>query len=193
MSPRALVRHFDQLPARELDRLFGRRPQGFSAASAQLGYYLGATLYMKGTRLHLAEDLARQRARGTASIILDLEDAIADDAVVGAQRTSSNSSAPLLPRVRAAVGLCRVRHDLRSAKSPVLSVRHDHCCPDSTAQFDSCPRTAAWIRSRPGAEYGHRFSRCQCWRGRALAYRETRASVLAPPRMPSPGTPTLCP
>jgi citrate lyase beta subunit len=177
-----LVRHFDQLPARELDRLFGRRPQGFSAASAQLGYYLGATLYMKGTRLHLAEDLARQRARGTASIILDLEDAIADDAVVGAQ-------AHIIEQLRTALAagyvlplvFVRVRHESQISEiACALGAARSLLSGFVLPKFDSCPADGGLDQvAAAGAEYGHRFLAMPVLEGRALAYRETRASVLA--------------
>jgi citrate lyase beta subunit len=74
------MRHFQHLPAADLDRLFSRRPASFTRASDRgtLAVALGATLYMPGTRPSLADDLARQAAAGVMSSVLCLEDAIGD-------------------------------------------------------------------------------------------------------------------
>ncbi len=89
------MRHFAHLsPAREA-ALFHRGPQEIPATADRLtlATALGATLYAPGTRPALASDAARQGARGVASMVFCLEDAVADHDLVAAE---SNVVAALL-------------------------------------------------------------------------------------------------
>lgn len=82
------MRHFDHLTGADEERLFHLRPQSFTAEDddALLALGLGATLYSPATRPTLAQDIAKQRAGGVLSVIVCLEDAIADADVAQAQR-----------------------------------------------------------------------------------------------------------
>src|SRR3954451_23476156 len=84
------MRHFDHLCAEDEQRLFLRPPQPFTAddGNAVLAGALGATLYSPATRPALAKDIARQRAAGVMSVVVCLEDAIADEDVEAAQRNA---------------------------------------------------------------------------------------------------------
>lgn len=75
--------HFDQLPEEVRARLFHRPPQPFDRAAPreQLAHALGATLYVPATRPDLAGTIRRRRDDGVLSMVIDLEDAVADDAV----------------------------------------------------------------------------------------------------------------
>jgi citrate lyase beta subunit len=89
------LRHFAHLsPAREA-ALFHRGPQEIPATADRLtlATALGATLYAPGTRPALASDAARQGARGVASMVFCLEDAVADHDLAAAE---SNVVAALL-------------------------------------------------------------------------------------------------
>jgi citrate lyase beta subunit len=80
------VRHFDQLSDATRAELFARPPQEFGATSprAVLAHALGATLYMPGSRPDLLATLRKRAAEGVRSMVLDLEDAVADRDVEGA-------------------------------------------------------------------------------------------------------------
>ncbi|WP_290513747.1 HpcH/HpaI aldolase/citrate lyase family protein [Aeromicrobium sp.] len=68
-------------------RLFSVLPEEFdrSAASPTLAAALGATLYMPATRPAIAKDLHKQGAAGVMSVVVCLEDAIADAELASAQ------------------------------------------------------------------------------------------------------------
>jgi citrate lyase beta subunit len=84
------MRHFDHLSAEDEQRLFSVAPRPFTAedGNAVLAQSLGATLYSPATRPELAKDIARQRAAGVMSVVVCLEDAVADDDVEAAQRNA---------------------------------------------------------------------------------------------------------
>ena len=81
------MRHFDFLTDADRARLFHRHPQDFDAASDRslLAVALGATLYSPGTRPSLAADLTRRVAHGVVSVVVCLEDSIADSDLAGAE------------------------------------------------------------------------------------------------------------
>jgi len=74
------MRHFDFLSAADRARLFLREPADFSSADepALLAVALGATLYSPASRPTLAEDIAARSAAGVLSVVVCLEDAVAD-------------------------------------------------------------------------------------------------------------------
>ena len=84
------MRHFDHLTATAAARLFHLPPQPFTADddNAVLALALGATLYSPATRPTLMKDLARQRTAGVLSVVVCLEDAIADADVTAAERNA---------------------------------------------------------------------------------------------------------
>lgn len=81
------MRHFGHIAPEERERLFYREPATFTADSSPrtLAAALGATLYSPATRLHLAEDVRKQAARGVVSMVLCLEDSISDADVPAAE------------------------------------------------------------------------------------------------------------
>ena len=81
------MRHFAFLDEDQVDQLFHRRPQEIAVDSPAplLAAFLGATLYCPGDRPTLADDVVKQAARGCVSMVLCLEDSIADSAVAGAE------------------------------------------------------------------------------------------------------------
>ncbi|MFG3049520.1 HpcH/HpaI aldolase/citrate lyase family protein [Kitasatospora sp. NPDC048239] len=81
------MRHFGHLADDVRGRLFLEQPRAFSAESgaAVLSTALGATLYSPATRATLAVDIRKQAARGVVSMVLCLEDAIADHEVPAAE------------------------------------------------------------------------------------------------------------
>ncbi|TWF80911.1 citrate lyase beta subunit [Pseudonocardia hierapolitana] len=81
------VRHFGYLSASDTDALFEAPPQQFSRESAAdlLAVALGATLYMPASRPALAADVTKQAAAGVTSVVVCLEDSIADDDLAEAE------------------------------------------------------------------------------------------------------------
>ncbi|MEV5504912.1 HpcH/HpaI aldolase/citrate lyase family protein [Streptomyces orinoci] len=82
------MRHFDHLAPEVRKDLFHSEPGEFGPQSElpTLAVALGATLYSPATRPGLAGDILRQRARGVVSMVLCLEDSIADQEVAEAER-----------------------------------------------------------------------------------------------------------
>jgi len=81
------VRHFDFLAAPVRSHLFEVTPESFGRDSDPevLATALGATLYAPGTRGDLAATIERQAREGVTSMVLCLEDAIADEDVETAE------------------------------------------------------------------------------------------------------------
>ncbi|GAA1397472.1 HpcH/HpaI aldolase/citrate lyase family protein [Kitasatospora putterlickiae] len=81
------MRHFGHLADDVRDRLFLAAPGEFSPGGdpAVLATALGATLYSPATRPTLRADIRKQAAQGVVSMVLCLEDAIADHEVPQAE------------------------------------------------------------------------------------------------------------
>jgi citrate lyase beta subunit len=81
------VRHFGYLSAAEQDALFESPPEPFTRSSGNelLSVALGATLYMPADRASLVNDVVKQAAAGVTSVVVCLEDAIADEDVDAAE------------------------------------------------------------------------------------------------------------
>ncbi|HEY2041471.1 MAG TPA: HpcH/HpaI aldolase/citrate lyase family protein [Jatrophihabitans sp.] len=84
------MRHFAFLDDADVERLFFRAPQDFTAAddAGLLAVALGATLYSPATRPKLAADIARLAAAGVISSAVCLEDSIDDAELAGAERNA---------------------------------------------------------------------------------------------------------
>ena len=101
------VRHFDFVPEPERERLFYRRPETFDASSDRnlLAVALGATLYSPATRPALAQDLRRRVGDGALSVVVCLEDSVADVSLAAAENNAITQlrtfaeSAPSAPLV----------------------------------------------------------------------------------------------
>ncbi|MEV6770738.1 HpcH/HpaI aldolase/citrate lyase family protein [Nocardia sp. NPDC051030] len=74
------MRHFRQVPGPELRLLFHRLPEPFGDATDRdlLAMALGATLYVPATRPDLTATIVKRARRGVCSMVIDLEDAVAD-------------------------------------------------------------------------------------------------------------------
>lgn len=84
------MRHFGFLDLPERDRLFLHAPEPFTADCDPdlLGVALGATLYCPATRPRLADDIARRAAAGVTSVVVCLEDSVADRDLAAAERNA---------------------------------------------------------------------------------------------------------
>ncbi|ATD72690.1 MULTISPECIES: HpcH/HpaI aldolase/citrate lyase family protein [Gordonia] len=74
------IRHFDHLGFATREQLFFRQPEPIDDTwpAQRLAIALGATLYVPATRPDLADVIRKRRAEGVISMVIDLEDAIAD-------------------------------------------------------------------------------------------------------------------
>jgi citrate lyase beta subunit len=81
-------RHFRQLQGPEARHLFHRQPEPFGdhADRELLAIALGATLYAPATRPDLVQTISKRAARGVCSMVIDLEDAVADHEVESAKQ-----------------------------------------------------------------------------------------------------------
>ncbi|MFE5619085.1 HpcH/HpaI aldolase/citrate lyase family protein [Streptomyces sp. NPDC056463] len=91
------MRHFGHIPSAKRAGLFHQEPAEFTADSpaSTLAVALGATLYSPATRPRLADDVRKQAARGVVSMVLCLEDSIADADVEAAETNLVNQFADL--------------------------------------------------------------------------------------------------
>lgn len=73
-------RHFRQLHGPDARTLFHRRPEPFGDQADRdlLAIALGATLYIPANRAELTATIRRRYATGVCSMVIDLEDAVAD-------------------------------------------------------------------------------------------------------------------
>jgi len=104
------MRHFAGLQPELQEQLFHVPPSPFTRGSdpALLAVALGATLYAPATRARLALDVERRAAAGVTSMVVCLEDAVADDEVERAQRHAVAELAQVDPE-RAPLLFVRVR------------------------------------------------------------------------------------
>ncbi|MGW4089780.1 HpcH/HpaI aldolase/citrate lyase family protein [Nocardia sp. NPDC004750] len=89
LRKRMPLRHFRQLHGPEARRLFHRQPEPFGDDNTDrelLAIGLGATLYAPATRPDLALTIGRRAEHGVCSMVIDLEDAVADHEVEYAKR-----------------------------------------------------------------------------------------------------------
>ncbi|WP_127781633.1 HpcH/HpaI aldolase/citrate lyase family protein [Rhodococcus sp. X156] len=80
--------HFDFLAEDVRASLFSKPPQPVTADSPHdlLATHLGATLYCPATRPNLARDVVRSRAAGVTSMVLCLEDSVANTELAAAEQ-----------------------------------------------------------------------------------------------------------
>jgi citrate lyase beta subunit len=106
------MRHFGNIRAADRARLFLREPEPFdlTAEPALLGAALGGTLYSPATRPDLAHGIRRRVAEGMVSVVICLEDAIADEHLLEAE-------------VNAVAQLRRVADELPADDLPMVFVR----------------------------------------------------------------------
>ena len=118
------MHHFHHLDDAARDTLFLHLPRPFSDADERerLAVALGATLYVPATRTDLAATIARRSGEGVASMVIDLEDAVADHEVEDGLRNAvatldalagtTASTMLLFVRVRTPDGVDRIADTL---------------------------------------------------------------------------------
>ncbi|MCO7219374.1 HpcH/HpaI aldolase/citrate lyase family protein [Klenkia sp. PcliD-1-E] len=123
----AALRHFAHVDDDEVQRLFLHPPQpvGRDDDTDVVALALGATLYLPAHRPALSSDVVRQRAAGVSSVVLCLEDAVADDDLPAAEanlvrhlRALADDGAEIpfvFVRVRHPAQVGKLVHDLAEA------------------------------------------------------------------------------
>jgi citrate lyase beta subunit len=108
------MRHFGYLSASDTDALFEAPPEQFDRESGSelLSVALGATLYMPANRPALAADVTKQAAAGVTSVVVCLEDSVADEQLAEAEANLVAAFAELHQQVQ-----------LAQAELPLLFVR----------------------------------------------------------------------
>ncbi len=162
------MRHFSHLSRAQADALFERSPEPFdrSSGSELLSVALGATLYMPADRPALTADLAKQAGTGVTSVVVCLEDSIADErlaeaeenliAALTALHAAGDTDLPLLfVRVRAVAQLSDLVSRLGRGRAPCSTVSS---CRSSRPR----PAPSTCTRStRPTAAPGGPSSPCR--------------------------------
>lgn len=178
------MQHFSHLDDSLRSKLFDVHPQVFTLESeiCLIASALGATLYVPGTREKLATVIRRRAAAGVRSIVIDLEDAVADESVDQAVRASiealgelarhGDPECLLFVRVRTIDQLRAVCADAGDG----LSVLAGFVLP----KFES--RTGRVLLDavcEEGVRAGRRFLVMPVLESRLIAHRETREAELS--------------
>ena len=176
------MRHFDQLADDVRQELFHLPPTAFRRDSERsvLAHALGATLYVPATRDDLAGTVRRRAADGARSMVIDLEDAIADPSVeaavssTGAVLAELEQDPPdslLFVRVRTAAQIRELTLALGPGQRivsgfvlPKFSIRTGEEFLEAVAEIDA--RSACPVYAMPVLET------------REVLYRETREAEL---------------
>ena len=114
------MRHFGYLSAAQVAALFERPPERFDRGSGTdlLSVALGATLYMPADRPSLVADITKQAAAGVTSVVVCLEDAIADEQVGAGRGQPGRRRSPRCTRSRTGSCRCCSSGCARPARSP---------------------------------------------------------------------------
>lgn len=180
----AALRHFAHVEDDEVQRLFLHPPQpvGPDDDTDVLALALGATLYLPAHRPALAADVVKQRAAGVASVVLCLEDAVADDELPAAEANLVRHLRTLaaggdeLPLV-----FVRVRHpdqvgQLVHALGEAAAVLTGFVLPKFTGRTGPAFLAAVAAAS---ADLGRRLRVMPVVESPEVAHAETRAAALA--------------
>ncbi|MFF3464759.1 HpcH/HpaI aldolase/citrate lyase family protein [Streptomyces sp. NPDC001984] len=178
------MRHFGHIAPEVRGRLFHQEPCEFTADSPArlLSAALGATLYSPATRPRLADDIVKQAERGVVSMVLCLEDSIADAEVLEGEENLVRQFADLAAREGAALPLLFIRvrtadqiPDLVRRLGRTVRLLSGFVMPKFTEE-----RGIPFLEALSGAEAasGRRLFAMPVLESPELLYRETRVEAL---------------
>ncbi|WP_081241361.1 HpcH/HpaI aldolase/citrate lyase family protein [Streptomyces viridosporus] len=178
------MRHFGHIAPAVRKRLFYREPSVFTQDSPTrlLSAALGATLYSPATRPRLADDVVKQGGRGVVSMVLCLEDSIADADVSAAEENLVRQFTDLAGRPGADLPLLFIRvrfpeqiPDLVRRLGPAVRLLSGFVLPKFTAE-----RGLPFLEAVTAAEagHGHRLFAMPVLESPELLYRESRVATL---------------
>ncbi|TYQ01456.1 UNVERIFIED_ORG: citrate lyase beta subunit [Gordonia westfalica J30] len=182
------IRHFDHLGFETREQLFFRQPEPIDRSwpAQRLAIALGATLYVPATRPDLADVIRKRRAEGVISMVIDLEDAVADHeeadaidhAVAALRDIAENPGAPMLlfVRPRSADRILRIARALVPPSAPgTPSALTGFVIP----KFDSANAEEALSAIvQASAALGHHLWVMPVLESAAVVHRETRDDEL---------------
>ncbi|MEU5881519.1 HpcH/HpaI aldolase/citrate lyase family protein [Spirillospora sp. NPDC047279] len=177
------MRHFDHIDTAYRKHLFYRQPRRFDrhADPEVLAVALGATLYSPAIRPALADDIAKAHRRGVTSMVICLEDSIADEDVPAAE---ANAAAHLrrvhAERIEAPLLFIRVRTpeqigDMAGRLGDALELVSGFVLPKFTASGGAAFLEALGATAE---STGRRLLAMPVIESREAVYRETRAEML---------------
>ena len=178
------MRHFDFLDASVRSQLFEVAPGSFERDSdpTLLAVALGATLYTPATAANLAARVESQANAGVTSMVLCLEDAIADDHVeVGEANVVEQLAAHHAGGHRGPLLFVRVRHpdqitDLAARLGDAVEVLSGFVLPKFSA---ACGQAYLQAMDAVQAETGTRLYAMPVLEHSEVIHRETRGQALA--------------
>ncbi|MFC8277340.1 HpcH/HpaI aldolase/citrate lyase family protein [Streptomyces sp. NPDC057271] len=148
------MRHFGHIPSARRAGLFHQEPAEFTVDSpaSTLAVALGATLYSPATRPRLADDVRKQAARGVVSMVLCLEDSIADADVEAAETNLVKQFADL------ARGLTTDDRAAQDVPLLFIRVREPHQITDLVARLgDDVRLLSGFVLPKFTETRGHAF------------------------------------
>ncbi|MFD7873247.1 HpcH/HpaI aldolase/citrate lyase family protein [Streptomyces sp. NPDC059766] len=178
------MRHFGHIAPEVRKRLFVQEPCEFTTDSPArlLSAALGATLYSPATRPRLADDIVKQAERGVVSMVLCLEDSIADADVEQGEANLVRQFADLDARTGVDLPLLFIRvrtpeqiPDLVSRLGPTVRRLSGFVMPKFTEQ-----RGVPFLEALAAAESasGRRLFAMPVLESPELLYRESRVDTL---------------
>ncbi|MEU3981662.1 HpcH/HpaI aldolase/citrate lyase family protein [Streptomyces sp. NPDC026672] len=178
------MRHFGHIAPEVRQRLFLQEPGEFTADSPArlLSAALGATLYSPATRPRLADDVVKQAERGVVSMVLCLEDSIADAEVLEGEENLVRQFADLDSRPVTTLPLLFIRvrtpgqiPDLVRRLGPTVRLLSGFVLPKFTEE-----RGIPFLEALSGAEAasGRRLFAMPVLESPELLYRESRVETL---------------
>ncbi|MFF9910597.1 HpcH/HpaI aldolase/citrate lyase family protein [Streptomyces sp. NPDC013457] len=174
------MRHFGHIPSATRAGLFHQEPAEFTADSpaSTLAVALGATLYSPATRPRLADDVRKQAARGVVSMVLCLEDSIADADVEAAETNLVNQFADL------AHGLTEDDRAVQDVPLLFIRVREPHQITDLVARLgDDVRLLTGFVLPKFTETRGHAFLEALTAAERACGRRLFAMPVLESPEL----------
>jgi citrate lyase beta subunit len=179
------MRHFGHLAPEMREHLFHQQPCQFTADAAPptLSMALGATLYSPATRPRLADDIVKQARHGVISMVLCLEDSIADADVDDAEENLIRHVTALFARAEVDLPLLFVRvrspeqiPDLVRRLGPAVRLLSGFVLPKFTAEH-GVPFLEALTTAE--ADSGRRLFAMPVLESPELLHLEKRAETLA--------------
>lgn len=190
------MRHLGFIGEEESAGLFHRLPEPLAIDSPPelLAVALGGTLYSPGTRTSLAEDVRKQARRGCVSMVLCLEDSIADSDVEVAERNVADAlrslamgaGSPELPLLFVRVRTPQQMLRLAELAGPGLDLLSGFVLPKFLEDggladrfFDALHEIHRQYRQAGGVSGGRRLRVMPILESPQMMHSETRSSALA--------------
>lgn len=179
---RVAIRHFANLAPAQRAKLFHREPEtiALDADRELVAAALGATLYVPATRPDLAATIARRARDGAVSMVIDLEDAIADGAVAAGERAITAALGELATIGSVPLLFVRVRDESQIPHIAASLGGNESLLTGFVLPKFEAARGEAMLRAvdDASARIGRRFYAMPILESRRVLYLESRAEEL---------------